>query len=111
MANSSSRPITNADIYDRLDAQRKELTRLIQDSSREHKSELTDLRRQFETLEAGRLTRLEGKYQDLQVQFIKLSSIDSENNAVVSKQMAIIGVVTIIILTGISQAIWLRIFK
>ena len=112
---TNSKAITNADIYDRLDRLRVEVTRRIDDTSREHKSELGDLRRQFETLEAGRLTRAEANIQDIRIDIQKMvNSIDSKIDTVkqaggiLSGKATIIGTIIVIILSGLSAAVFYR---
>jgi len=56
----SSENITNSKIYDLLNAMRLEL-----------KGDIRDLRNQFDTLEAGRLTRAEANISDLRIDLQK----------------------------------------
>lgn len=105
------REISNADIYDRLERLRIEVTKRIDDTSREHKIELGDLRRQFETLEAGRLTRLEGKMTDFEISQVKRDSLISTNQAVLSTKVMVIITIAIFVLTGLAQAFWTKVIK
>jgi hypothetical protein len=82
--------ITNVDIFDRLERLRLELSKQIESTSRDHKSELADLRRQFETLEAGRLTRLEGRMNDFVVSQANRDAGLKENQAVMSTKFLVI---------------------
>lgn len=112
---ASGKQVTNQDIYDRLDRLRIEVTKRIDDTSKDHKSELADLRRQFETLEAGRLTRAEGNISELRLEIQKMiNTIDTKIDAVkqsggtLSAKFAIIGSITLIILSGFSAALFYR---
>lgn len=94
---ANNKQVTNADIYniaqenqDRQERLRLELTKLINNTSRDHKAELADLRRQFETLEAGRLTRLEGRMNDFVVAQANRDAGIKENQAVMSTKFLVV---------------------
>ncbi len=108
---TNGRAITNVDIYDRLERLRLEITQQINDTSKAHKAELSDLRRQFETLEAGRLTRLEAKMGDFEVNQVRKDSTMQRNQAVLSTKVMIIAAIAVFLLTGLAQAFWLKIIK
>jgi hypothetical protein len=112
---ANGKQITNADIYDRLDRLRIEVTKRIDDTSKEHKSELGDLRRQFETLEAGRLTRAEGNINSLGLDLQKAintinSKIDgvSASGGTLSAKATIVGSIILVILTAFASALFYR---
>lgn len=86
----SGRPISNDRLYDALNSMRLEL-----------KSDIGDLRRQFETLEAGRLTRLEGKMSDFEVSQAKKDANLDKNQAILSTKFVIIGGIGMTILDGL----------
>lgn len=92
--------VTNERLYDALNSMRLEL-----------KSDITDLRRQFETLEAGRLTRLEGKMSDYEVAQAKRDANLSTNQAVLSTKVIIIAGIANIILVAIATAFFMRVFR
>lgn len=92
--------ISNDKIYELLNAMRLEL-----------KGDIGDLRRQFETLEAGRLTRLEGKVQDMQVADIRQQATLREGQAVISTKVLILFTIGYIILTGILTAVFTRVLR
>lgn len=94
----ASRPITNDRLYDAINSSRLEL-----------KGDLNDLRRQFETLESGRITRLESQVADMQLAQVKNDAQLQENQAVLSTKFVIITGIGIIILTGLSSAFWLKV--
>ena len=60
-------PITNSNLYDRLEQLRKELTSDIKSNARDLKDDIHGLRTDFNTLEAGRLTKLEETLNKMQV--------------------------------------------
>lgn len=92
--------VSNDKIYDLLNSMRLEL-----------KGDIGELRRQFETLEAGRLTRLEGKVQDMQVADIKTQSKLSENQAVISTKVVIMFAIGDILFTALLTGLFTRLFK
>lgn len=101
---TNSKPVSNDKIYDLINNTRLEL-----------KGDIGSLRNQFDNLEAGRLTRAEGNINELRVELQKAintinNSIDSVKQAggTLSAKAAIIGSITIIILTGASAAIFYR---
>jgi hypothetical protein len=92
--------VTNERLYDALNSMRLEL-----------KADITDLRRQFETLEAGRLTRLEGKMSDYEVKQAQRDASFSTNQAVLSTKVIIIAAIGNVILVALATAIFTRLFK
>lgn len=76
---ANGKPITNDRLYDALNDMRLEL-----------KQDIGDLRRQFETLEAGRLTRAEGHIQDLRIELLDTASKLKTNQAVISTKVLVI---------------------
>lgn len=71
--------VSNDKIYDLLNAMRLEL-----------KGDIRDLRNQFDTLEAGRLTRLEGKVRDFEVTQARRDATLTTNQAVLSTKVFVI---------------------
>jgi len=108
---NSDRPVTNDKIYELVDRMRVELTRKIDETSRDHKSELTDLRRQFENLEAGRLTRAEGNIQDLRVYLLKARDALKENQAVMDTKVIIMLALGNILIVVIVEALVRKFIK
>lgn len=106
-----TRPITNVDIFDRLERLRLELSKQIDITSRDHKDELADLRRQFETLEAGRLTRLEGRMNDFVVAQANRDAKIKENQAVMSTKVIIVGAIALAIFYGLVDAVARKVVK
>lgn len=104
MTNSKNGSVTNRDLYDSIDKVRLEL-----------KSDLKDLRTQFDTLEAGRLTRAESNIADLRNDLQKaintlnvaIGSV-RQQGGILSAKAAIIGTITIIILTSLSAAVFYK---
>ncbi len=96
MANGQG-SVTNRDLYDAVNSARLEL-----------KADVADLRRQFETLEAGRLTRLEAKMNDFEIAQTKRDSSIDRNQAVLSTKFIIISGIGVVLLTAIANAIFLR---
>lgn len=86
----TSRNVTNVDIYDRMERLRVEITNQIDRTSRDHKTELADLRRQFETLEAGRLTALEKRMNDFVISQANQDAVLKQNTATLSAKFVII---------------------
>lgn len=90
---ANGKPITNDKIYDLVNSARLEL-----------KGDIRDLRNQFDTLEAGRLTRLEGKMNDFEVSQVKRDGTLSQTQAIMSTKFLIIwsiaGAVAVAILTA-----------
>ncbi len=112
---TNGKSVTNLDIWDRLERLRIELARQIADTSRDHKAELADLRRQFETLEAGRLTRAEGNIQELRLEVQKVinrfnSALDGSKQVegTLNLKVAAIYSVIIIIVTAFISALALK---
>jgi hypothetical protein len=100
----ASKPITNDRLYEAINSTRLEL-----------KGDITDLRRQFETLEAGRLTRAEGNINQLGLDLQKTvnnlnASIEDvkQQGGNLSAKAAIIGTIIVIILTGFSAALFYK---
>ena len=92
--------VTNDKIYDLLNAMRLEL-----------KGDIRDLRQQFDTLEAGRLTRLEGQVRDIQIQDVKDQAKLREGQAVISTKVVILFTIGYTILTAILTGIFTRLLK
>lgn len=95
---SANRPVTNDKIYELVNSTRLEL-----------KGDIGNLRNQFETLESGRITRLEGKINDMEVQQIRRDGTLAQNQAVLSTKFMIIGGIGVMLLTGLGTALWNRI--
>lgn len=83
----ANRPVTNDKIYELVNSTRLEL-----------KGDLRDLRTQFEQLESGRLTRLEGKMSDFEVNQVKRDSKLTENQAILSTKVVVIISISVFIL-------------
>lgn len=99
---ATPRAITNDKLYDAINSTRLEL-----------KGDIRDLRGQFDTLEAGRLTRAEGNINELRVELQKAinsinSSIDSvkESGSNFNGKIAVVGALATIVLSGLSAAIF-----
>lgn len=107
----TSKSVTNVDIFDRLERLRLELSKQIDSTSRDHKAELTDLRRQFETLEAGRLTALEKRMNDFVITQTQRDSKYSEAQATLSTKFVIVGAISLAILYGLANAVASKIVK
>lgn len=86
----ANRTITNDKIYELVNASRLEL-----------KGDIQELRRQFDALEAGRLTRLEGKMTDFEVTQVKKDATLTQNQAVLSTKFVIIGFIGISIFNAL----------
>lgn len=92
MANDT---ISNSKIYELLNAMRLEL-----------KGDIRDLRNQFDTLEAGRLTRLESSFRDFQVEAARTKAIEKTLS---NKFLAVQGV-AMILLAAAASAFFLWVF-
>lgn len=103
--------VTNGDIRDRLDSLRLEVKQDINTAITAVSMSQGRLEKKFDDLEAGRLTRLEGKYTDLALEFgiYKRKSTDDEKT--LSSKFVALGAVGIVILTGLSSAFFLWMFK
>jgi hypothetical protein len=97
---ANGRPITNDRLYDTLNSMRLEL-----------KSDIGDLRRQFETLEAGRLTRLEGKMSDMEISQMRRDNIIKTNQAVISTKFLVLATVGVAIFNSILYYFFSRVLK
>lgn len=95
-----SKPITNDRIYELVNSVRLEL-----------KGDIRDLRDQFDILEAGRLTRLEGKMNEFEVSQVKKDATLSQNQAVLSTKFVIIGFIAVTLITGLASAFWAKVLK
>lgn len=102
--NGKSGSVTNKDLYDSLNNVRLEL-----------KTDIKDLRSQFELLEAGRLTRAEGNIQDLRNDLQKAInninlSIGQVRTAggVLSAKAAVIGSIIVILVTAFASALFFK---
>lgn len=82
--------VTNDRLYDAINSTRLEL-----------KADISDIRRQFESLETGRLTRLESKITEFEINQIKRDSVLKQNQAVLSTKFLVLAAIGDIILTGI----------
>lgn len=98
MANGKS--ITNDKLYDSLNSMRLEL-----------KGDIRDLRNQFDTLEAGRLTRLESKMADFEVGQARRDSQMKENQATLSTKFVVLGTIGLAILYGLANALALKLIN
>ncbi len=76
---ANGRAVTNDKLYELVNTTRLEL-----------KSDLRDLRNQFDTLEAGRLTRLETKMSDFEVSQVKRDSKMQESQATLSTKFFVL---------------------
>lgn len=104
MVASKSSNITNKDLYDSLNGVRLEL-----------KSDIKDLRAQFELLEAGRLTRAEGNINslrgDLQKAVTDLNgsiAIVRQQGGVLSAKAAIIGTIIVVLFSAFVTALFYK---
>jgi hypothetical protein len=100
----ATRPITNDRLYEAINSTRLEL-----------KGDITDLRRQFDTLEAGRLTRAEGNISELRVELQKAingfnAGIDSvkQTGSTLNGKIVVVGSLLTILLSGLSAALFYR---
>ena len=107
----TTRNVTNTDLYDRLDRLRIEITDQINRTSADHKSELGDLRRQFETLEAGRLTAVEKRMNDFVVTQVSRDAAIKQNQAVLSTKFLIAVGIAIAIFNALLYGFFTRVFK
>lgn len=96
--------ITNDKIFDLLTSARLEQKNDMQTLSKTLTTEMSDLRRQFETLEAGRLTRLEGRMNDFVLAQSKRDSTMQQTTATLSAKFviiySIIGAIFVAIITA-----------
>jgi len=86
----AARPITNDKIYELIDKSRLEQKNDMQTLAKSLTAEMADLRRQFETLEAGRLTRLEGRMNDFVVAQANKDAAIKQSAATLSAKFVII---------------------
>lgn len=100
MANNNVRTITNDKLYDALNSMRLEL-----------KGDIRDLRNQFDTLEAGRLTRLEAKMGDFEVTQAKRNNLVDRNQAVLSTKVLVMWGIAGSVFVVISEVLVNRLTK
>lgn len=84
---ANSRPVSNDSIYKLVNDTRLEVKSDIAASHLQLSGDLNDLRRQFETLEAGRLTALERRMNDFVVAQSNKDGKLSQNQAVLSTKI------------------------
>jgi hypothetical protein len=101
---ATPKEISNDKIYEAINSTRLEL-----------KGDIRDLRGQFDNLEAGRLTRAEGNINELRVELQKAintinASIDTvkQTGSILSGKTAIVGALLMIVLSGLSAAVFYR---
>lgn len=104
---ASSKPITNDRLYDVMTSTQG----LINSTRLELKGDIQELRRQFDALEAGRLTRLEGKMGDFEVSQAKRDSVLSQNQAVLSTKVLTMWGIGSAIFVVISELIVNRVLR
>lgn len=91
--------VTNDRLYDAITNTRLEL-----------KADISDIRHQFESLETGRLTRLETKITEFEINQIKRDSALKQNQAVLSTKFLVLMGIGNIILTAFIAYIIKRVF-
>lgn len=87
---TNTRPVTNDLIYQLLDKSRLEQKSDMLALSSSLTKEMSDLRRQFETLEAGRLTKLEARMNDFVLQQANRDAVMRQSTATLSAKFVII---------------------
>jgi hypothetical protein len=98
---ATKRDTTNAGIYDRIDNLRLEVKQDISVAVNTVARSQGRLEKKFDDLEAGRLTRLEGKYSDLSIELERYMGRSSANEATLSTKVALL----IFLLTVVGSAI------
>lgn len=98
MANGKRASVTNDKIYELVNSTRLEL-----------KGDITDLRKQFDMLESGRLTALERRMNDFVVAQANKDAIADRNTATLSAKFVIIysivGAIFVALVTAIAYKI------
>lgn len=108
MANKN---VTNVDIRDRMDSMRLEIKSDISQAIATVSQNQGRLEKKFDDLEAGRLTRNEAAVRDLTLAFEVYKNQSMNQEKVLSNKFVALGAVGIVILTAISSAFFLWLFK
>jgi hypothetical protein len=87
---ANGKQISNDKLYERLDSIRLELKQDIVSAVSTVSQNQGRLESKFDTLEAGRLTRLEGTVTDLRVRLQKYEGDNSITDATISTKLAVI---------------------
>ena len=69
------------------------------------------LEKKFDDLEAGRLTRLEGKYNDLAIRLVEAEGNNKTAEATISAKVAILFTMAVVAGSAILNIVIARIFK
>lgn len=77
----------------------------------ELKGDIGDLRRQFETLEAGRLTRAEAHINDLRVQLLEQGTKLRENQAILSTKVLVLWAIANVMLIAVGEVVIGKLMK
>jgi len=109
MANGKT--VTNSDIINRFEAVRLEAKQDLQIAVGGFNQNLGRLESKFDNLEAGRLTRLESRYNDLALQLQKASDANSKSTSNLNAKAVVIGLILTAFLYGVANAIALRSIK
>jgi hypothetical protein len=94
----AKRDITNSGLYDRLDSLRLEVKQDISVAVTAVAQSQGRLEKKFDDLEAGRLTRLEGKYNDLSIRMIQYQGERDSQASVVNFKTATLWTISLAIL-------------
>jgi len=108
---TNGKSTTNDNLATLLNNTRLELKADIQGARAELITNVNDLRRQFEVLEAGRLTRLEGQMNQFEINQIKKDSQLQQNQAILSTKFIIIGAIAIAIFNAILYGFFTKFFN
>lgn len=91
---------SNDKLYEAINSMRLEL-----------KGDIRDLRNQFDRLEAGRLTRLEAKMNDFEIDQTKRDANLDKNQAVLSTKFIIISAIGVAIFNALLYAFFAKVIK
>ena len=108
---ANGKQVTNSDILNRFEAVRLEAKQDLQIAVGGFNQNLGRLESKFDNLEAGRLTRLEGRYNDLALQLQKATDDGSKATSNLNAKAVIVGLILTAFLYGIANAIVLRSIK
>lgn len=107
----TKRDITNANLFDRLDALRLEVKQDISTAVNTVALSQGRLEEKFDKLEAGRLTRAEGHINDLRIDLIEAQNKLSQNQAVMSTKLVVLWAIGSGVLSIIGGVLATRVLK
>lgn len=108
---TTKRNTTNEGLYDRLDSLRLEVKQDISVAVTAVAQSQGRLEKKFDDLEAGRLTRLEGKYNDLSIKLLEYEGGRNRQESVINTKVAILWTVALSFLVAFVNFVAARVVK